>query len=211
MVMQTSRIQGSGVAMTPAAEVGVSGAERKKSFWGSRLNQLIALGAAAILLNALYDHSVESREGKSLRVGAPIPAFSLDALGGGPLTQKSFAGKPTVYFFFADWCPCSHQSVQWITRALDDHRAAGLAMVGVGVQNGRDKLERFARRYDLPFPVAVRGGDGLADVVGVTITPTTLFVDGDGVIRSVFVGKIDEYGQLTEGLKSILPPGQGPA
>ena len=35
---------------------------------------------------------------------------------------------------------------------------------------------------------------------------TTVFVDKDGVIRSVFVGRIDRFDQLTEGLESILSP-----
>jgi len=80
-----------------------------------------------------------------------------------------------------------------------------LSFVGIGIQDSAEKLARFARQYQLDFPVSNVGGDGLARSVGVSVTPTTVFVGPDGVIRSIFVGKIERYNQLTDGLDAITP------
>ena len=99
----------------------------------------------------------------------------------------------TLYFFYAGWCPCSHASAPWIKKALADNAGAGLQAFGVGIQDKTAKLTEFARLHKLDFPVAVQGGQALADQTGVAITPTTLFVDENGVIKSVFVGKIERW------------------
>lgn len=170
-----------------------------------RVNQIIFLAAAAFLLNALLNQAMDSRNKKTLAPGAAMPSFSLSVMGGGEKSEKDFLGKPTLYFFYANWCPCSHESVGWVKKAYREHKAEGLAVLSVGIQDSSSNLESFAQRHNLEFPVSASGGDGLASDVGVTITPTTVLVDRDGIIRSVLVGKIEEYSQLSESLKSVLP------
>lgn len=172
-----------------------------------RFNKIILLAALAIILNALYNYSVASRNSynEMLKVGDKLPPFKLELVDGGSVTEKNFLGKPTAYFFYAEWCPCSHFSVDWIKRSRQDGRFEGINMVGVGIQDGPEKLKKFARRYQLDFPVSHIGGEKMARSIGVKVTPTTIFTDSEGVIRSVFVGKIEKYEQLTEGLNVIAP------
>lgn len=168
-----------------------------------RFNQIIVLSALAILLNALLTYSVTNRP-ELLKVGDTIPQFNMDVMGGGKVSETDFTGKPTVYFFYADWCPCSNQSIGKIQKAQRDYSDAGLALIGIGIQSSSGKLEGFARKYAIDFPVIVKGGDDMARSMGVKTTPTTIYVDGGGVVRSIFVGKIERYDQMTEGLNSIL-------
>lgn len=180
----------------------------KKQSSGSRskrLNQAIFLIAAIILLNGLLDHSIESRTSKKLQIGDSIPQFSLQLLSGKKVSEKDFLGKPTLYFFYAGWCPCSHQSVGWIKKAVEENKSNGLNVFYIGIQDSSDKLEEFAKTHKLTFPVAVNGGQTVASGIGVIITPTTLFVDEKGVIKSTFIGKIERSDQLENGLKSIFP------
>jgi len=172
--------------------------------FAKRLNRIVMLVAALFLLNATLEFSAQSRQVKLLDIGDKIPPFSLPLLGGGEVTGKSLAGKPTIYFFFANWCPCSHTSVQWIKRASAQRAKDGLQIVFVGVQDSTSNLEKFARKHKLESLVNVSGGETFAGSVGIKITPTTVFSDGQGVIRSIFIGKVERYDQLKEGLESIL-------
>lgn len=169
----------------------------------NRRNQIIFFVAILILLNALLNHSIASKP-ELLKVGDSIPQFELKLIGGGKVTESDFAGKPAVYFFYANWCPCSHRSIGHIQKAEREHGPSGLAMMAIGIQDTSENLKEFANRYRIDFPVSVEGGDAVARSMGVKTTPTTIFVDKDGAVRSIFVGKIDEYGRLADGLGSII-------
>ncbi len=171
-----------------------------------RVNQIILLGALALILNALFNHFVTdaSKLNKTLKAGNSFPAFSFTAMSGSPMSEKDFTGKPTVYYFFASWCPCSHQSIQWIKKMYAENGKSELSMLGVGIQDSSTGLAQFAKLHKIEFPVIIENGQSLAREAGVEITPTTVFVDRGGVIRYVHVGKIERYDQIAEGLNEIL-------
>ncbi len=174
-----------------------------------RSNQIIFFLALAILLNALLNQSISGRP-DLLKIGDKIPPFTLKVIGGGTVSEADFIGKPAVYFYYADWCPCSHNSIGYIKKARADYRGAGLALLGIGIQGSPDKLEGFAKKYELDFPVSVNGGDAVARSMGVKTTPTTLFVDDTGVVRSIFVGKIERYEQVSDRLDGIMKTDKAP-
>ena len=184
-------------------EVKTGDTDMSASRSSKRSNQVIVLVALAILLNGLLNISIAGRR-DLLKIGDSIPPFNLIVIGGGKVSEADFVGKPTVYFYYADWCPCSHNSIGFIKKAGADYRDAGLALMGIGMQGSPDKLEGFAKKYQLDFPVSVKGGDDVARSMGVKTTPTTLFVDEAGIVRSIFVGRIDKYEQISDGLNSIM-------
>jgi len=179
------------------------GADTPASPRFKRSNQIIALLALAILFNALLNQSIAGRP-DLLKIGDKIPPFDLKVIGGQKVSEADFTGKPTVYFYYADWCPCSHSSIKYIKKAGVDYRDAGLMLMGIGIQGSSDKLQGFAEKYELDFPVSVKGGDDVARLMGVKTTPTTLFVDEAGTVRSIYVGKIERYEQISGGLSSIM-------
>jgi len=201
MTTQTTTINGKEGLDAPAGE------DVKVDF-SRKVNRLILLAAAAVLLNAVYDYSARPVEAKLLDHGDPLPEFNLSLLNGGQASRQGFMGKPMLYYFYANWCPCSHESVANIRKAVEEGKAAGLNVMFVGIQDSQENLEKFARTHKLQFPVAVEGGQMFANRVGISITPTTVFVDRDGVIQSFFVGKVERLGQMEDGLKSIMPQGQ---
>jgi len=186
--------------------------ERAPSSGSSRAPRIIFLIAILIILNAIYNQSVSSRYAynEMLKLGEKFPPFKLELVGGGQITDKDVKGKPTAYFFFAEWCPCSHYTADWVKRSREDGRYAGINMVGVGIQDSPGDLEKFAKRYQFDFPVSHKGGDAMAKEIGVKVTPTTIFTDSEGVVRSIFVGKVEKYKQLTDGLDAIIPAASQP-
>jgi len=169
----------------------------------NRMNRAIFLFALAIMLNALLNHSLANKP-ELLKIGDKLPQFQGIVMGGGNIKGSDFTGKPTVFFFYANWCPCSHETVEHVKIAGKDYAKDGLAVIGVGIQDSRGNLEKFAERHKLDFPVIVDGGDDIARSMGVRTTPTTIFVGSDGVVKSIFVGKVEQFDQLADGLESIL-------
>ena len=65
-------------------------------------------------------------------------------------------------------------------------------MVGLDAKDFREDARRFARRFDLTFPIVFDGpGDVAADRYGVTGFPETFVIDREGKVVEVFVGGIN--------------------
>ncbi|MBI4827946.1 MAG: redoxin domain-containing protein [Nitrospinae bacterium] len=128
------------------------------------MNQVVVLAAAAVIAHALVTHFTAEEHVKALAAGDAMPAFTLPLRGGGTVTDKDGLGAPKLYYFYASWCPCSHQSVEKITRAVDSHRDAGLTVLYVGIQDSTEQLEMFLRKHNLDVPAVVEGGQSLADI-----------------------------------------------
>jgi tetratricopeptide (TPR) repeat protein len=66
-------------------------------------------------------------------------------------------GKPTIIFYFAEWCPYTHRAMPELVERYRRYAPRGLQLVGVaGGEPSNPGLERFVRDWDVKFPVAVR-------------------------------------------------------
>lgn len=178
----------------------------------SRSNIIIALVALAIILNALFNHLALARSGlrEMIEAGNRLPDFSMKLIDGRDVSNRDFLGKPAVYFFFANWCPCAHLSVKFVKMAFEKNKESNLAVYGVGIQDATARYGDFVKKHDITFPVANRGGDDFAESLGIRTTPTLVFVDGQGIVRFHFLGKVERYDQVEMGLSTILKTAPSP-
>lgn len=177
-----------------------------------RRNLIILLAALAILLNGVSNFVSSARKANELiPVGSPLPEFSLKQSGNSAFSTSAFKGKPAMYYFFANWCPCSHESVPFLRQVMADNAQSGVTMVGVGIQDTPAELESFVKRHKMTTPVGISGGNDMANTLGVRTTPTTLFVDADGVVRFIHIGKIERYDQIAKGVEAIAGKPATPA
>jgi len=167
-----------------------------------RINQVILLVSLAIILNAVLNHSLANTP-DLVKVGDSLPEFSVKSSKGEELGLFTIKDKPALLYFFAEWCPCSHESIGFIKQAEDEFAKNGLAIIGIGIQDRAKNLAGFVTKHDLKFPVSISGGDDVARSLGVKTTPTALFVDKDGIVKAIHIGKIEHYDDIAEGLGLI--------
>ncbi len=169
-----------------------------------RRNLIILLAALAICLNGAVNF-FESRKNSAelIKLGTPLPEFSVKQADGSAVSSASFKGKPVIYYFFANWCPCSHASIGYVKKAVADNAQNGMALFSVGIQDSASEIEKFTKKHDMASPVGVSGGNDVAAMLGIRTTPTTLFVDANGVVRWIFIGKIEKYEAIQKGIDAI--------
>lgn len=138
--------------------------------------------------------------------GRAAPDFVLNTPDGRPVRLSDLRGQVVLVNFWATWCGPCRQEVPELVRAYVEQKDKGLTVVAVDLQEADGQVRDFAEEFGMTFPVVVdRTGEvaGAYRVNGAGL-PTTIFVDRDGVIRTIKLGGMSaEYlrGQLATLLK----------
>ncbi len=181
-------------------------------------NPLILVVVAAIVAAMLFFglHSVRTnRPASSLSRqvrGQLAPDFDLKSLDGKKVKLSDFRGKAVLLNFWATWCgPCKIE-MPWFVELQKQYGPDGLQIVGVAMDDSSDEdIAKFTKEMGVNYPVLL-GTEAVGESYGgVSVLPTTFFVDRDGKVvarefglqsRSVFVDHIKEsLGQAVQAQK----------
>jgi thiol-disulfide isomerase/thioredoxin len=128
--------------------------------------------------------------------GQPVPATcEFRLLSGGVMTLGQLKGKPFLLNFWASWCPNCVEEMPALQQA---HGRLGsrVAIVGadlLGVEGETESAARtFAGKTGATYTM-IEDQDGLlfAHFSAVTLPPTTIWVDADGIVRHRQFGQLD--------------------
>jgi len=142
-------------------------------------------------------------------LGKKVPAFTLPVTGGGTVSDKSLKGKPFVLYFYPkdDTSGCTAEACDF--RDARPHFAKlGATVIGVS-KDSLKSHDKFAAKYDLPFPLASDEEGTVLAAFGVWIEKSmygrkymgieraTFLVDATGIIRTVW-RKVSVTGHVAE-------------
>ncbi len=119
-------------------------------------------------------------------VGDEMPSFSITTLAGKVVKSSNLIGKKPVFFvFWATWCPNCKAEIPHINEMAKEFTPLGMEFIGVnvGVNDSEKKVERFAKKYQIQYPLYFDKGSQLTRKFKVSGTPTVIIVDKGGIIR----------------------------
>jgi peroxiredoxin Q/BCP len=132
--------------------------------------------------------------GETVKVGDRFPVSELVASDGQRLDLGSLAGPAVVYFYPADGTDtCTLEAVEF-NRAVDEYRAANVALVGVSVDD-EESHRCFAEDQGLGFPLVSDAGGELSGKLGLTkdygeygtlARRVTFLLDRDAIVRATW-------------------------
>jgi len=125
---------------------------------------------------------------------APRTAGLVD-LKGDPITLAQFAGHPMWIDFFATWCPPCQQETPTLEAVYREHQAEGLVLLAISVQETSPAdVQAYATQYGLTYPIGFDATSAVFKAYQAFGLPTQVFVDRDGIVRSVVRGPLDQTG-----------------
>ena len=144
---------------------------------------------------ALPDALNTTGRSPSSDVGRAAPDFLLQTAEGGELRFSDLRGSPVFVNFWASWCTPCRKEMPEIVRAYDAHKAGGLVVVAIDLQENDEQVRAFAAEYGMEFPVVIDRTGQVAQAwrIGGPVEgiPSSYFIDVDGVVRAVKYGPMD--------------------
>ncbi|HUL46152.1 MAG TPA: TlpA disulfide reductase family protein [Steroidobacteraceae bacterium] len=164
-----------------------------------------ALSAAALTaLAAGFDLTPGAAAARGVEVGQPAPALLAPELDGRTFDLAAERGKVVIVNFWATWCGPCRAEMPLLNRFYLAHRAQGLALVGVSVDDRHDRKEvaEVMRQFAYPAVLASSAGEnGFGPPLAV---PMTWIIDANGVVRARLVSAVTEQA-LEQAVLPLLP------
>lgn len=154
--------------------------------------------AAAFLLAACSGGS-----GGSGLVGTQAPSFEAQALSGKSDSLAQYRGHVVLLNLWASWCPPCRAEMPDLQRLYTVDKSRNLVVLGVNQGESRDRARAFANSLGIRFPILLDTQQQYGRVYGALGLPTTVVIDSDGVIKSVFDGALT-YGQMQAAVSLLL-------
>jgi len=126
-------------------------------------------------------------------VGKTAPDFALTDSTGHEMRFSDINGKPKVLNFWASWCPpCREEMGAFQEEYTKNGDAVDFIMINIGTQGDTlDTAKSFLAENSYTFePFLDHAGEG-AGAYRVTGVPTTVIIDGDGIIAAYYIGAIN--------------------
>lgn len=151
---------------------------------------LLFIMAAAVIYAVTQSRSAP--EGGAA-IGDRAPAFELDGMDGTGIALSDFEGKGVVLNFWASWCnPCVNE----LPLLNEAYKLAGIDMIAINVGEDEETARRFAKRYDLAFPIAMDRELGVKKQYRAVGLPLTIAIDAEGRILERHEGELTDMSDI---------------
>jgi len=136
-------------------------------------------------------------------VGKQAPDFTLATMAGTEITLSELRGTPIVLAFWDTHCPPCQNQLVYLEQAGEQSNGE-ITIIAVDIGDPLSRIKQFFGDYKLHFTVALDTNAQVSYKYNVRYTPTTFFIDSNGVIRAIKVGASQT--ELWAGIGTIHGP-----
>lgn len=135
----------------------------------------------------------------------PMPAqdFTLKDITGNDVKLSSLKGKAVVVNFWATWCYPCREEIPDLQKSYEENKDKGFVILGVNIKENESKVSKFAKDYNMTYPILLDTDGTISDVYKVFGVPTSFFIDKNGLIKDSFIGMLTKE-DISKRLEMIL-------
>ncbi len=122
----------------------------------------------------------------AVKIGDKAPTVEATTLAGKKVSLEDLSdGQALLLFFWATWCPYCVNEIPKLKDAFAGYGSKGLKFLAVnpGINDSREKIERYIEKYKIPYPVVFDKGAKITKSFAVRGAPTYVIVDKDGIVQ----------------------------
>lgn len=138
------------------------------------------------------------------KVGEKAPDFATEDVFGNPVRLSDFAGQPVWLMFWGSWCPPCRAEFPDIEAAYQQVAPRGVRMLGVSLREPAIQAGAYAGQNGATFLVlSDPDGADTTEAYPILNFPTHIFIDSDGIIRSIVLEDMDTDQAVAQAEKII--------
>jgi peroxiredoxin len=108
------------------------------------------------------------------------PDFTLPTLDGGSITLSHLKGKVVLINFWTTWCPPCREEMPSLERLYRHFKYEDFTLLAVDIMENPETVKRFARDYNLSFPILLDKQGEVSAKYAANAIPTTYIIDKQG-------------------------------
>jgi cytochrome c biogenesis protein CcmG/thiol:disulfide interchange protein DsbE len=138
------------------------------------------------------------------KVGDVAPDFTTEDVFGNPVQLSQFRGQPVWLMFWGSWCPPCRAEFPDIQAAYAEMEPAGIRMLGVSLRESALDAASYAGANGATFLVLSDPDEAdTGAAYPIFNFPTHIFIDRDGVIRSIVLEDMDTEQEIAEATRLL--------
>jgi peroxiredoxin len=140
------------------------------------------------------------------KVGDVAPDFETEDVFGNPVRLSQFRGHPIWLMFWGSWCPPCRAEFPEVQRAYEQLEPDGLRLLGVSVRETPLDAASYAAKNGATWLVLSDPDErDTGESYPLYNVPTHMFIDADGIVRSIVISDMSEPLALEHG-RALFEP-----
>jgi thiol-disulfide isomerase/thioredoxin len=151
---------------------------------------LVILAVCAVV--GLLAFGLLTKGTSKIQVGDPIPDRELAVLNGtgeGDIAQ--YRGDWVLVNLWASWCPPCREEAPTLERFYRQHKADGVTVLGINVQDNEDDALAFLHEFHSTYPQLRSVGSERSEAFGTDGVPVNFLVDPRGRLAYEWARPVD--------------------
>ncbi len=127
--------------------------------------------------------------------GQKAPNFTLRDVTNKPVSLSDFRGRRVLLNFWYVACPGCRQEMTDLEQFATQASGQPVVILGVNIVDDAQTAGQFMQQLGITYPVALDTHQQVLDLYKITSTPSSIFVDSQGIMRGSISGPLT-LGQL---------------
>ena len=123
--------------------------------------------------------------------GQPLGRLQVQTMNGSTALIAPRDGRPLLVNVFATWCGPCRSEMPAFARLAPALERDGVDVVGIDQSESPGAVSQFATDFSLRYPLYIDANRSTATSLDARVIPTTIALDGSGVVRAIHVGPLD--------------------
>lgn len=158
---------------------------------------LAAVAITLVLFLTLTGCIIESDTSSNVE-GKPAPDFQTHNLNGEEVFLSDLRGEPVVLNFWASWCRACEEEMPYLQAIDNRYSESGVNVIALNIGEDVFTVGDFLDLNKLDLTVWMDPNKAVARKYNIAGIPTTVFINGDGIIVKKVVGAFPNENTIAE-------------